>query len=165
MVDGVGVITQDADYVLVWANVLLIVDYHVGVRNLRVLPLIGLFKCFLEPVVLLEARGHFAGVVAEDVVDFAAGHTVQNLGLHGLVRVALFKHDFVLVLVFRVERDKSEVILVAQVLIELEHMLHGFVLEKDAIELRVDDENDALFQDVMVAQILVDGPTLSPADF
>ena len=103
--------------------------------------------------------------MAEDVVDFAARHAVQNLRLHGFVGVALFKHDFVFVLIFGIERDQPEVILVRQILIKLEHVLHGFVLEEDAIELRIDYEDDTLLQDVVVAQILVDGPTLSPADF
>lgn len=68
-------------------------------------------------------------------------------------------------LVFRIKGDQTKVVLARQILIKLENMLHSFILEKDAIKLIIDDEDDTLIQDIVVTQVLVDRATLSPADF
>jgi len=94
--------------------------------------------------------------VAEDVLHLALRNILQQLKLHALILVALFQHDFVLVLINRVQRDQPKIILIAQPVIELLQVLDGLLTVDDAVELVVDDDDHTLTQDVVVAQILVD---------
>ena len=146
-------------------DILLIVDDHFSILNCSALPLIGLFQCSLQSICLRDAGIHPTRMIAKDVVNFPLFDALENSGLHNFVRVTLLQKDLIFMLVLWVKRNQSEVVLVGQMSIKFEHMLHGFIFVNHAVKLWINDEDDALFQNVMMAQVLIDWFALVPANF
>ena len=62
-----------------------------------------------------------------------------------------------------IEADKAEVVLVVQLLAEVViDVLHDPISEEEAVELRVNDEDDGASLNVVVAQPLVNGLAIAP---
>ena len=103
-------------------------------------------------------------MIAKDVVNFPLLDTLDDPCLHDFILVTLFQHNLIFMLVLGVQRNESEIVTVGQLPIKLENMTHSFVPVDHTVKLVVNDENDALLENVMMAQVLVDGLAVLPAN-
>ena len=67
-------------------------------------------------------------------------------------------------LVLGVQRNETEIITAGQLPIKLENMLHSFVPVNHTVKLIVNDEDNALLENVMMAQVLIDRFAVLPAN-
>ena len=103
-------------------------------------------------------------MIAKDIVNFPLLDTLDDPCLHDFILVTLFQHNLIFMLVLGVQRNESEIVTVGQLPIKLENMTHSFVPVDHTVKLVVNDENDALLENVMMAQVLVDGLAVLPAN-
>ena len=146
-------------------DILLAVHFHLSILNCSVLPLVSLFKRLLQSVCLRDAVVDTACMIAKDVVDFPLLDALDDPCLHGFILVTPFQHYLIFMLILGVQRNQSEIILVGQMPVKLENMRHSFVPIDNTIKLVVNNENDALLENVMMAQVLINGLAMLPSNY
>ena len=169
IVHVVDVRSEKADNPLVRPNVLVLfvpssllmfglrVLFNV-VKHLTVLPVVGLFKRLLKPML---HRFLLAAKVSDDV-EFSMRRLLEHFLLNMLVLRTALEHNVIQRCIL-VQWDETEVVLVTKSLVKLFDVLVCLVAIHGCIELGVNDKDNASAQDVVVAQALVNRIQLAPA--
>jgi len=154
LVDRVGVIAQEANDELEWANVHLTIYSTFIVMNESVLPFEGFLERALQSNRLILVT---STLVVNDEVHFALREFLESAHLDMLVRTSLLQNDISSEAIIVAERDESKVVLAVELILEeFLRVSHRLVTEEHRVVLRVDDKDNGAAQNVMVAQVLVD---------